>query len=369
MAIGVLIYAFKRPQGLSSSKNTPGIVSADPPIILVHGFNQTSNFWDDISLIKDLKEKNYILMGEYYANETQQIQLRDTAEITASQSACYKLALPAKGSKDIRDSAILLEKAIAEITHRHDTDKVKLITFSAGGIVCRQYLTNNINNHKTLSLTTVSAPHLGSEHAWLADGFHTIKSLLGSMESNTSGNALVRGSRHYSAKGIKAVTSQIEKWGLNAGIDINSKCARMLARPESGNYLDELSSAPHPSDLRYHCIITEENIFNYDVSSLKSDFAKLKKGNLSQMDLATTILDLGRFGLGKLDKISEQFSSQKFRGDGVVSRFSQDLNNIASFKNDTKLTASTTHLETQHGGPEICTAIIQALNFSAETSQ
>jgi len=363
--VGILLvaYAVMRQDAHHSGQRSAGVVSAEPPIILIHGFNHTSNFWDGIHLIEQLEKKNHILAGEFYADDSLRIQLRDECLLKKNQSACYKLSLPANGTKDIRESATLLKKVIEQVTEQHQCKTVKLIAFSAGGVVCRDYLTKHLHDHKVESLTTVSAPHLGSEHAWLAEGYHNMHSLANSMESDKSGNALMKGSRYYSAKGILAVTKQLQKWSQDAGVDIDSQCARMLARPEGGNYLAALSSAPHPHDLCYHCIITEENIFNYNVQSLKDDFAKLKRGELSQMDLATTVLDLGRTGLGKLDKISEQFSSLKFRGDGVVSEFSQDLNNSEAFKNDDKLSAETTLLKTRHGGQEILEAIMDVIDL------
>lgn len=363
IGISLIIYALVKPMSLQYTAKLDGVVSAEPPIILIHGYNHNSNFWDGIHLIDQLATKNHILIGDFYQDDQFQLCLRDESLLKTNQSACYKLSLPANGTKDIRESAKLLEMVIKQVTERHQCDKVKLIAFSAGGVVSRDYLSKHLNDHKVESLTTISAPHLGSEHAWLAEGFQNIKSLTAKIESDQSGNALVKGTKYYSAKGMKTVTQKIQDWSNNAGVDIDSQCARMLARPQTGNYLHSLSSAPHPNDLKYHCIITEENIFNYDTNSLKNDFIKLKNGDLSHTELATTVMDLGRTGLGKLDKISEQFSAIKFRGDGVVSQFSQDLNNTDIFKSDHKLTATVTRLKTRHGGPEILSAIMEVIDL------
>lgn len=340
---------------------TTRITSTEPPVILVHGFNQTSDFWSDIHLISSLEEQGTIKMGNFHPDDKNNLQLLNPKDITSGQSALYTLSLPENGTKDIRDSAILLEKTIARVIGRHGCDKVRLISFSAGGIVCRQYISKHPEDHHIASLTTVSAPHLGSEHAWLSVSYHNLKSMLTAMQSDTSGNFVSKSTRFATAFTLDKFTGQLEKWGNDAGIDINSQCAFMLAEPENGNYLDELSKANHPADIHYHCIITEENILNYDWGKLKKDFSSISSGNFSGTMLADNLLDLARNGLGKLDKISEQFSSLKFRGDGVVSKFSQDLNNTAAFKGNPLLSASCTHLETDHGGPEIKTAILHTL--------
>lgn len=343
---------------------TTRTVSAQPPIILVHGFNQSSNFWNDIHLISELEQQGTINMGNFHpSNEASnsELQLSGPKDITEGQTALYTLSLPEKGTRDIRDSGILLEKTITKVISRHHCDKVRLISFSAGGIVCREYLSNHPKQHHIASLTTISTPHLGSEHAWLSVSYHNLKSMLAAMQSDTSGNLVTKGTRTATAFTLDKFTGQLEQWGNDAGIDINSQCALMLAEPENGNYLDQLAKSPYPTDITYHCIITEENILNYDWQKLKKDFSVIQSGNFTNTAIADNLLDLARNGLGKLDKISSQFSSLKFRGDGVVSKFSQDLNNIAAFKNNPHLTASTTHLESDHGNPAIKTAILHTL--------
>ncbi|MGJ8657039.1 MAG: alpha/beta fold hydrolase [Akkermansiaceae bacterium] len=342
---------------------TSRVISTEPPIILVHGFNQSSNFWADIHLISELEQQGTINMGSFNADQDNQLQLSAPKNITKGQTALYTLSLPDKGTRDIRDSAILLEKTIARVISRHNCDKVRLISFSAGGIVSREYLSKHPEQHHIASLTTVSTPHLGSEHAWLSVSYHNLKSLLTAMQSDTSGNFVSKGTRAATAYTLGKFTGQLEQWGNEAGIDINSQCALMLAEPENGNYLDQLANSPYPTDITYHCIITEENILNYDWHKLKKDFSVIQSGNFTNTAIADNLLDLARNGLGKLDKISSplNLSSPKFRGDGVVSKFSQDLNNIASFKNNPHLTASCTHLESDHGNPAIKTAILQTL--------
>ncbi len=337
------------------------VTSSKPPIILVHGFNQNSDFWNDIHLVSALQEQNTINMGNFHSAEANNIQFTEAQEITKDQSALYTLSLPDNGTKDIRDSAILLEKSIAHVIKRHRCDKVRLIAFSAGGIVCREYLVKHHDDHHIASLTTVSTPHLGSEHAWLSVSYHNLKSILTAMQSDESGNFVTKNARIATAFGLSKFVSHLEQWGTDAGIDINSQCAIMLAEPEQGNYLDQLSKAPHPADIDYHCIITEENILNYNWRKFKSDFGEIKSGNFNSTAIADNLLDLARNGLGKLNKISSQFSELKFRGDGVVSQHSQDLNNISTFQTNPLLHASCTLLESDHGNPAIKAAILDCL--------
>lgn len=340
------------------------ITSSKPPIILVHGFNQSSDFWNKINLISELEETGTIYMGNFHSKDKSsksKIQLITKNDIKEGQSAVYTLSLPEKGTKDIRDSGILLEKVIQEVTDRHRCEKVRLIAFSAGGVVCREYLTNHLKEHHVASLTTISTPHMGSEHAWLSVNYHNLKSTLKSLELNNNGNLLSKGTNYATSFAIDQFTSRLEQWGNDAGIDINSQCAFMLAEPEHGNYLDNLSKSPHPTDVHYSCIITEESILNYNWQKLKSDFSTIKSGNFTNTSIADNLLDLARNGLGRLDKISSQFSSLKFRGDGVVSKFSQNINNTESFKNNTSIHASIIQLESDHGGASMKSAIMKSL--------
>tara|TARA_B110000908_G_scaffold42184_1_gene51274 strand:+ start:4031 stop:5170 length:1140 start_codon:yes stop_codon:yes gene_type:complete len=356
---------FMNPKMLSQQLGSEQIISAEPPIILVHGFNQSSNFWSDIHLITSLEAQGTINMGSFRSSqdsENNEIQLRDPKHITQGQAALYTLSLPEKGTKDIRDSAILLEKTIAYIIDRHRCEKVRLISFSAGGIVCREYITKHPEQLHIASLTTVSSPHLGSEHAWLCVSYHNLRSILTAMQSDTSGNFVSKSARVTTAYTLDKLADQIEKLANDAGIDINSQCALMLAEPENGNYLDQLAKAHHPTDIHYHCIITEENILNYNWQKLKKDFSFIQSGNFTNTAIADNLLDLARNGIGKLDKISSQSSSLKFRGDGVVSKHSQDLNNIAAFKTNPLLSATCTHLESDHGNSAIKTTIVSHLS-------
>jgi len=344
------------------SKITPQKVnSAEPPIILIHGFNQSSDFWEDIHLIHALKEKNIIHMGNYHSNENLDFQLFNATEIAKGQTALYTLSLPEKGTKDIRASGIFLGKIIRTVTTRHQCENVRLIAFSAGGIVSREYLTTNYQRHQVASLTTVSTPHLGSEHAWLCVSYHQLLSLLKDMQTDTSGNILTQNTRKITTIALKSLTYQIQQWSHEFGIDISSQCALMLAEPENGNYLDTLSKAPHPTNITYHCIMTEENILNYDLQKLKHDFDFIRSGDFTSTTLADNLLDLARNALGKLDNLSSKLTKLKFHGDGVVSKHSQNLNNIAAFQNNSNLTSTTTELISDHGNPAITNAILKTL--------
>eukprot|EP00112_Aurelia_sp_Birch-Aquarium-sp1_P008844 Seg19851.1 transcript_id=Seg19851.1/GoldUCD/mRNA.D3Y31 product="hypothetical protein" protein_id=Seg19851.1/GoldUCD/D3Y31 len=135
----------------------------------------------------------------------------------------------------------------------------------------------------------------------------------------------------------------------------------MLATPENGNYLDQLARANHPEDVSYHSIITEENILTYGWEEIKKDWGHIRGKDFSNTDLANLLLDLARNGLGKLDKIADQFTAMKFRGDGVVSKHSQNMNNIHAFQHNEALNARITHLKAEHGSSEMKGAILDAL--------
>ena len=60
--------------------------------------------------------------------------------------------------------------------------------------------------------------------------------MLTAMQSDTSGNFVSKNTRVATAFTLNKFTDQLQKWGNNAGIDINSQYALMLAEPENGNY-------------------------------------------------------------------------------------------------------------------------------------
>ena len=362
-AIAITLLSKQMVDTESTTADSDIIVSKDPPIILVHGFNQSSNFWDDVGLVGALADRNTILMGDYFSENDSNnglVTLRNPIEIIKGQTALYTITFPQNGTSDLRDSAIMLEKAIQQVTARHRCDKVKLITFSAGGVISRQYITDHVSDHKVASLITVSSPHLGSEHAWLAESFRNAKSYTASLKSS-DGNFITKPTKRGTAYLMEKTLGQLEDWSHNTGIDINSRAAIMLTNPESGNYLDLLSRADHPADITYHSIITEENILTYGWTELRNDWGKVAGNDFSNTDLMNMFLDLGRNGLGKLDKISDQFTSMKFRGDGVVSKHSQNINNIHAFQNSDALNAGITHLKSEHGSSEMKGAILDAL--------
>jgi len=209
------------------------ITSKHIPIILIHGFNQDSEFWDKIGLISELEGEQTIKMGNFYPSEeapTIEVVLKNTQEITEGQSAIYTLSLQESGTVDIRDSATLLEKSIQHIIDRHECDKVRIISFSAGGVVSREYLSRHLQEHHVASLTTVSAPHLGSEHAWLAVSYDNLKQSIAKMRDNDSGNFVTKGTRTVTSFTLNKITNQLEEWGNKAGIDISSKCARIACK-------------------------------------------------------------------------------------------------------------------------------------------
>jgi len=343
----------------------PKIVSKNPPILLVHGFNQSSDFWSSIGLVGALEKRGTMMLGNYQPMADNQLspKLYEKNELTEGQSALYTLSLPSNGTVDIRESASLLAETIEQITECHACSRLRIIGFSAGGIVSREYLTKNLEGHKVVSLTTVSTPHLGSEHAWLAVSYHKLKSILSKVEADTSGNFLDKNRKKATAYTLNKLVATLSKWSNQAGIDINSKCAYMLAEPEDGNYLDVLANATYPTDIKYHCVITEENIKNYSWQKLKNDFRVIREGDFTTTALADSLLDLARNGLGKLDDLKLDFKTIRFRGDGVVSKFSQNLNNIPSFKNNSELRSSIEVIEADHGNPEIKSAILDYLEF------
>ena len=140
----------------------------------------------------------------------------------------------------------------------------------------------------------------------------------------------------------------LKKLSESIKIPIDSKAARMLAPPFDDNYLAQLNKRPHPETIDYHSIVTEENILTYQWQEAMEDWEKLKDFDFKSASISIAALDLLRHTVGKMDKLKKAVGTKTFRGDGVVSCLSQDMNQIEAFKNSEKLKATVHKVESSH---------------------
>lgn len=75
---------------------------------------------------------------------------------------------PSNGTVSIETLAQLLARFIRENTREHE--RIDLIGFSMGGLICRYYLQNIDQERRTNTFITISTPHLGTFTAYLFPG-------------------------------------------------------------------------------------------------------------------------------------------------------------------------------------------------------
>lgn len=340
-------------QSFLAEKNAPAIpdiapiVSKKIPIIFVHGYNQSSQFWKDINIIQELRNEDYISMANFLWKNNKALNTEHTEEISDGQSAVYTLSMPQFGTLDIRQSGKLLNLATGHVTTRHRCATVRLIGFSMGGVVIREYITSHAK-HRASQVITVSSPHVGSEHAWLAQLYKEQENRLAQAKEIP-----VSGLRSYAEKESKKLTHEHILKALDAlsnklQIPINSMAARMLMPPTGDNYLSQLNKRPHPTDISYHSVITEENLLTYHFHEVKQDWEKMKKKQFKNTNLTAASVDVLRHSIGKIGELSDAIEKNHFRGDGIVSCHSQNMNHIEAFQNDTNLNSGVSQIETSH---------------------
>jgi len=338
----------------------PKIVSAEPPVILVHGFNQTAKFWSDIDLLKPLERKKYETVARLELSSGK-LKVKSMAELERGDSAVYLVDLPERGTVDIEESAAMMKQVVDLVCAEQECEQVRLVGFSLGGVACRDYLCAYLGAHRTQQLITISSPHLGSEHAWLAQLYKNIWYTKMRVDRQKPSNFIATGSQKLTSGVLWQTLNGLEKLANQAHIDLECDAARMLLPPRDSNYLYQLNRKSHPQDVDYHCVLTEENVMTYHWSELGRDWEKIRKKKLHDSRLVIATADFTRQVIGKLSMMQKEFKQSRFRGDGVVALSSQNLNNIHAFENSDKLSATTTKVESVHAGSSVRSVLADLL--------
>jgi len=285
------------------------------PILLLHGLGQKSHVWDDQAVRFYQNE-----MGFAFGGVLSMKNGKPSMEAKYNGAGDFFTVSFTNPTDSIATWGKELEQYIALVREKTKADKVILIGYSMGGLASRYYLTRHVNNHHVVRLITIGTPHLGSPFARIFKVKHGIVSKL--KENPNIVTATV----------LKGALSTIE--AAESDVKFDAPAMHDLMRPEDGGtFLDALGKAEHPGDVEYVCVVGDVDV----------------AGEVQKLN-TTAVQEILRRSLEFFDSgVSAVFS----QGDGVVSSYSQTLNNIPFFKNNPsrqRLTRTVTlgSLHTEH---------------------
>ncbi|MBI9030771.1 hypothetical protein JEZ13_02035 [bacterium] len=266
-----------------SKKNTPAV-------ILVPGYGSKSILWEESGVIEKL-----VVEGYKYGGRVQSRDFIGKMKISPEfkQGDIYNFVF----SDSIQTIEMLtneLSCVVRGLKKKTYNDRFIIVAYSMGGIISRNYLVNNIDKNHTVSLITISSPHLGS---YLANVLYATTLIAGGSES-------------VAAKSI------IEMFGIHSAISL--KTLKDLVSSGEDSFLYQLNSKPHPDNINYVSVIA------HDIDDPESmSFRKI------------------------LDRIL--WENQNSKGDTVVSAESQNMANIQYFTdNKFRLKHKEEHINASH---------------------
>ncbi|MDA1338356.1 MAG: hypothetical protein O2871_03240, partial [bacterium] len=165
--IGIKVEDLKYcPTGLYC-ENTP----KHRPVILIHGFGNNPSDWDT----GEKKE---------YKKRLLELYRQDDPEYPEEWLVSYSYGIDAQGKYDyqgrIENISAGMNQLVPFLADEHKfyggDGKVDIVAYSLGGIVARNYLNNNSENHHVRKLITIASPHKGVD--WLNYDFNLRTCLL-----------------------------------------------------------------------------------------------------------------------------------------------------------------------------------------------
>jgi pimeloyl-ACP methyl ester carboxylesterase len=280
------------------------------PILFLHGMGATAETWIDAGVKSFLEKKGLRYGGVIGVDKRGQLQI--------SQPSCppEKADFFALQVADSFQSLNLWERDLATIIEavrsRTGAPRVILVGHSAGGLAARKYLVDHARYHHVAKLLTIATPHRGSELALIA----ILEDLLG---ANASGSEAINTTSRALLEELKALESR-------AGLRYKAPIFRDLL-PESLNpALRRLNSAPHPTDVKYACILAAGSPAFDGWEDLERDLATISSGAA----LDSRIFEKLRTLLMAL--VASLGQGESFRGDGAVLVSSQDLRKVDFFR-------------------------------------
>lgn len=264
------------------------------PVILVPGYGNKAEFWEEKGFLNFLEDNK---IG--YAGKIATFPEKNPV-FASNDSSEYKdvfLVEFSDPTNAINELAVELKSSIEFVTKFTKSKKIMLVGYSIGGLICRYYLTNNLESHKVNTLVTICSPHLGSG---LADKTYGLLLLLNGVSETV----------------YESIAELIGMQDLLQGAALSQ-----LVTEENG-FLDRLNKKKHPLDLSYISIIGKVDQLSFG-EMLREIWNNLK-------NLIKSPADIIKVGNAIFNYIKGLISDG---GDLIVSTSSQNMMNIEFFSN------------------------------------
>ncbi len=216
-----------------SSCGGSACTSVSEPVILVPGYGSKSTLWKDVGYIEKLQNEGHSYGGHYTIDaENQLVDFEPYSNSTGIEDF-YTLSF-SDSTKGITELSEQLGYCIQEIIYRTGVEKVNLVGYSMGGIICRKYIVDNKDYHSVNKLVTIASPHQGSSLANLSYGVENIL-----------------GTNLY-----KELIAELQK---EIPLAMNGAAISDLVKTDNG-LLNILNQSQHPSDINYHFIAARSSL-------------------------------------------------------------------------------------------------------------
>ena len=311
------------------------------PIILIHGLGGSAEvFESDSNVANFLKDQADIGFGGVIEKENGLIVRSERiVDVNGNDFFAIEFTDPFGGISDLSSE---LGEYIAYVRQQTGAYKVILVGFSMGGVVARQYLVNNIEEHHVRKLVTIGSPHQGSAWALVYDINQWIKQNIDTIGFKTLDETF--GRVEGLANEFFGGSFRLDKAALR---DLRPPRNRTEANYEeslfpSATYLYHLNQQPHPTDLDYACIIGDIAVDD----AVKELLDDIQSGGSSALKNGFYLV--GNFLNNLINGVSDgtlNFSN----GDGLVSIDSQNLQEVEFFKaNGISERIDTVHVSVHH---------------------
>jgi len=340
--IGTLFAAFSFVTG-SQAKDR------NSPVLLVPGFNESGSSWKRAGYVDALEsEAGYRYRGDIQW-DVKRIRLvqKNSKQGLKQKNKVYTLSFPDDGTGSLVTNGIRLGEALDLVSRETGSAKVRLVTFSLGGIIAREHMTSAAYKNSISHLIMIASPHNGSEFCIAPHIFQQLEAEAERLQgAEDAGNILERGK----AWGARQLGDTLESaLGSLSSSDqaatyLSSRALSDLA-PDS-SYITALNARPHPLDVTYKCLILKQSPSDYGTDHLMEDLNLLREGKLTTTNALPLIQDLSRSLTHKA--INGSRRPGHLSGDGVVSIESQDLNRVRVFRRDVRLKAEVRTVGSAH---------------------
>ncbi len=318
-------------------------------VVLIHGLRNNGSVWDAKGYLASLRDHDAFHVAGHWEDDALRLIPKETLDTVP----VFTLTLPENGTVDLRESAKSVASMLRAAHEQAGIDSFTLVGKSLGGIVAREYVSGPLYQDNVDHLITISSPHLGSELAYLPEAYVAMKAWV-TQHSNwawqepqgwwdTVERTIAREATGWGFGLLK----EAKELSLNAGYPIEAPGLRMLLPPEEGNYLAELNTRAHPTQIRYTAIIAKAHPGDYGWKDLRSDVQRLWDGDIADLGMLPVVADVGR-SLLHVCRHGLDTHAGSLVGDGVVSEPSQDLSRVHAFRHGSGLRVETITLEAGH---------------------